>query len=179
MKRFLIFLIYSFTILIIAALDAAFFPSLGGSWILMNVSLALGIFVVVILNRRIALTIYISSTILIGLSSAQMLLFPLILGAGILLLIDWLVETVFTNRSYYTVVTVGIAGWMLYYLLYALLITGLGLFSDSLIRPEISFHWISSVIFNAILLYLFFSLAYLLTHNMSKRFKSYFIVSEQ
>jgi len=178
MRKIAITIFYLCIVMSAAALDVALFPALGGFWLYMNVSLALGLFLVVILNRRIALIIYLCSTIVIGLAASQMLLVPLLVGAGVIIFIDWLVETIFTNRSYYTLITMGLVGWFLYYLVYALLVLGLGFVSDSLINPVISLSWIFSIFLNAIVVFFFFSLAYMVTRYMSKRFKSYFVLSD-
>ncbi len=164
-------------VLITAAFDVALLPALGGPLSQANLTLAVSLFLLVIVSRSLAMLFYLTSTMLIALTSSSMFFLPLMTGLAVLFIVDALFERVFTNRSIYTVVTLGVTGWLMYYLVFALL--------SLLLRftPSASFsfvhtaEWWIYLLYNLFGLAALYSLGYLAVSFTSKRFRSYFIVT--
>ena len=165
-------------IFFLTALDAAFFPALGYYSNFINITLMVSIYLLVIVRRDFALFIYAITTTLTSLYTVSWLFVPVLLGIGVLLFIDILFESFFTNRSYYTLLLLGLIAWFVYYAVFALIVTITLLFSPESIVPTIHFSWLKGVLTGAIVLIISLTILFLLTHFLSKKFKSYFIIND-
>lgn len=176
MRRFFSYLSYFLILLFVVSLDSAFFPALGGFWAQMNLILAFGIFLTIVFRRQIALTSYTIMGIIAGLTSSSEIIVPLVIGILTITLIDILAETLLTNRSYYTIIALGISGWYIYYILYASISFISTILALRVYAPDITLGWVGAVIINSLILGVFMSAGYIITSFTSKRFRSYFII---
>jgi len=177
MRNILNYLGYGVLIILLAAFDVSFFPALGNQFLLFNLTLTTSLFILLIFRVNLSLTIYTLSTVLIGFVSGTFLITQLLIGLIVLLVVDQLFETIFTNRSYYAVTILGVIGYLLYYILFLLFLSLGYLFTDQVILPTLSSSWFYGVFVGMILLIFLFSCAYLLINFLSRQLKSYFIVS--
>ena len=178
MKFFIKILSFIVVIIIVTAIDVAFLPSLGPLFISLNLTLSLALYLMIIVNREYSLILFVFSAVLAGITGSQLMFTPIIIGVFVLLLIDWLFESFFTNRSYYTLLALGLIGWFAYYLLFGLVVLSMSAFSTGSILPRISLAYIATTFFGAIFLLLILSSSYIFTTLFSKKFKSYFIIAE-
>lgn len=176
MKRLFTIFVFTLLVFLVAAIDVAFLPSLlGVSWQI-NLALILSLYIVIIINKEIGFSFFLITTLIEQLSSSQILITPLIIGAIVILLADILFESLFTNRSYYTLLALGTLSYILYYFLYFVFILIQSFFTEisfTYFGIKYIFGIIVSIIFSAIFLFIL----YAITGFMSKRFKSYFIIS--
>lgn len=163
-------------LLFISAMDASFFPGLGGYLSQMNFALALSLFLLVIVDEKIAFFVYIIAVLMTGFTSFSLIVLPLLLGGLTLVTVNWLFESFFTNRSYYSLIALGLIGWLIYYSSFALIIAGLKFLNFNLILPELSLSWMFGVLISALATVLLLTAGYIVMNNMSRRFKSYFVV---
>lgn len=177
MKTALRILAVSVFILLVAALDVAFFPAAGHFIGQTNISLMVALFLVIILQPRLAMLFYLASSVLIGLSSSSEIILPVIIGLFVLFVIDKLFEQIFTNRSYYTLAGLGLLGWLLYYVLFSLAAFITSLFSSRIIAYVTTWLWWRDVLLNALFMLVLYSLLYVVVNFTSKRFRSYFITT--
>jgi hypothetical protein len=179
MRRILSLIGFAGIIILFVALDTSFFPAISDRSGLMNSTLAFAVYLVVIFNRKIAVVFYVSTIVLMSLISSELLMIPLLLGLGVLFLLDQLLTTYFTNRSYYSVIALSALAWIAYYALFALLIVSANIFTADLILPELHFSWFLGVFLTIIPVIILVSAAYLATSFASKRFQSYFIIHDR
>lgn len=178
MQSWLRILLITALIGLLAALDAAFFPSLGNAARHISMTLIASLYTVVILQERMALLIFVLATLLIGFTVSTSIILPLVLGLFSLSLVNVLFMRFFTNRSYYTLLTLGAIGWLAYYLLFDGLRMLFRLISSSdQFAPNFDARWAVSLLAGFFVLIASLTVAYVLTVFFSKRFRSYFIVS--
>lgn len=175
-----IFSILSFSILtiFIVIIDRSFLPALEQSYFNFNLLLAFSIYLLVVIDKNLSFTTYTIGTILSALLGATLTVTSLLIGLFILFIMDRIFESFLTNRSYYTLLTLGIAGWSLYYLLFSTMIFLYSLLKQDLLLPVLSSSKVLGFLLSNILLILFLSLFFILTTFLSKKFKSYFIISD-
>jgi len=176
MQKVLRYLAFFVLLILIIAIDSAFLPALGGYFAQINIALVVGLFLVVIVNEKVALLVYLLGSLISVLTTFSMTITPILIGGAVLIFVNWLFESFFTNRSYYTLIALGLIGWIIYYLSFIVVVVSVGLFNSDLLRPDITSAWVVGIAISGIISVLFWTLGYVLTNYMSIRFKSYFIV---
>lgn len=167
-------------ILLLAALDAAFFPALGTAARHINLTLIAALYTVIILQERMALLIYVASTLLIAFTASSAIVLPLALGLLSLALVNMLFLRFFTNRSYYTLMALGTIGWLAYHIPFdggRLLLNALS--TQGIYAPTLDSRWVISLLIGFACMLVVLTLAYMMTLFFSKRFRSYFIVTDR
>jgi len=165
-------------LILILGIDAGFLPGLGGGWNTLNAAFILSIFFAFIFRTSIAYIFYFASTFLIAFTAGDLFLIPLTAGFLSIFTITMLLERFFTNRSYYVLLAVGTIAWILYHLIYGVLVFSYhSIFPEIIIKP-ISLDWLSQVLTSTFFVLLILSIGYLAVNFMSKRFRSYFIISD-
>lgn len=175
MRQLLKYIAFVLVLVLISAIDTALIPALGGMFLRLNLALVVGLFLVVIANEKIALSVYLLSTLISVLTSASLTITPVLIGGATLLIVNTLIESLFTNRSYYTLIALGIIGWAIYYGLFAIFTLILGFFREEIITTSISVYWLWGIIMSGAAAIILWTLGYIFTNYMSSRFKSYFI----
>ena len=177
MKRLLSVILITVSLLLVVSLDAGFFPALGDFWSKMSTLLMTSLYLIIIFRNSLAYTFFVVATVFYSLSVSNLLFTPLISGLITLAIINFLLERFFTNRSYYVLIVLGAFGWFFYHLLYGLLLILLRLWSPESLVISITYKWFTDIFLLSFIVVAFLSVGYLLTNSMSKRFKSYFIIS--
>ena len=178
MKLFLQIIVAAILILLITALDSSFFPAISGVFTYINITLTVAIYLLIIVNQRIAFLVYSLTTIIIGITSSSLLIIPLLIGLGILFLLNWLFESFFTNRSYYTLLALGTIGWFAYYIIFSIISLVMSFTTANIDYPEINYFWFLGIIIGYSFLAILLTLGYIFTTFISKKFRSYFIISD-
>jgi len=169
-------LLFTLIIVSIVVFDISLVPALSNESIF-NLLLAASIYTLVIISRDLALIIYVSGSVLLALMGSSLIPITLMIGVFILLVMDWIFESFLTNRSYYTLLSLGLAGWFSYYLFFSLIIFFLSFIQPNTAVPTISWAWGAGVIIGSMILTIFLTTLYILTTFFSKKIKSYFILS--
>ncbi len=177
MKKFLSVFFFIATAIFVVILDRSFFPALGGSFLSVNLTLSLAIYLLIIIDRNLALAFFLTASLLLILLGSTLSLSSLFVGIPVLVVMDWVFESFLTNRSYYTLLILGGAGWYSYYFVITLLILFYRVLQLNMYLPVISFSWVSGIAFGSLFLMAFLSVAFIGTNFLSKKFKSYFIIS--
>ncbi len=178
MKVFLSTIAKFLFLLMVISFDAGFLPGLGGNWNLINIAFIVSVFFIFIFRNAIAYPFYFASILLLSYTAGSLFLIPLIAGFTSLFVINFLLERFFTNRSYYVLLAIGIIAWFIYYAVYALLLTLYHYWFPEELITLITVDWMISILFYTPFSLALLSLGYLATTFMSKRFKSYFIISD-
>ena len=84
--------------IITAGMDSSFFPAISQELTYVNLTLIISLFLITTLQVQIGMYFYILTSLIIGLTSGQLLILPVAIGSIILLVINLLFETIFTNR---------------------------------------------------------------------------------
>ena len=150
MKFFIKIMSFIVVIIIVTAIDVAFLPALGPLFISLNLTLSLALYLMIIVNREYSLILFVFSAVLAGITGSQLMFTPILIGVFVLLMIDWLFESFFTNRSYYTLLALGLVGWFAYYILFGLVILSMSALNTASILPRISLTYIPQTFFGAI-----------------------------
>lgn len=173
LKYILFFILSS----IIALFDTSFFSTFNGMISQMNLAIFTAIFLIIIFDGSTSILFYILTMTLTSIFSQSMLFIPFIIGISVLFILDLLLQNVFTNRSYYVLVALGSASWVVYHLLWGIVLMIAQIFSSSHSWPSISLSWWINTLLLTILVFGVYSLGYVLIAAFSKRFKSYFITT--
>lgn len=176
MRQLLKYFIFAALLILISAFDTALVPAFGGVFVRVNLALMISLFLVVIVNEKIALTVYLLSSLITILTSASLHISPILIGGGTLIMVNWLIASFFTNRSYYTLIALGLIGWFSYYGLFSFVTFLLGIFNEDAFITSINASWAWDVIISGAIAVILWSAGYILTKFMSVRFKSYFII---
>ena len=170
LQLFLFFLL----IIFLALLDYSFFPALPKPLDGISLTLMTSFFVVLVFQQRFALWIFVLSFALSVLFGRSGMVITLPIGVATIWLLNYLITTVFTNRSLWVLLTLGLAGSIFFTVITSLVkFIALHLF-EGLTYTFLS--WPSQVM--AILAMLIsFTAAFFCTKALSRRFASYFIVT--
>jgi hypothetical protein len=180
MRPWLRTIIIAALIFILVALDTAFFPAFGSAARHINTTLIASLYAVVILQERVAILIFVVGTLLVGFTASTSIVLPLASGLVALSLVNGMFLRFFTNRSYYTLLALGTIGWLTYYLLFdSIRIVFKYLIAQNHYAPSIDARWAVSMLVGFAALLVCLTGAYVLTVFFSKRFRSYFIVSDR
>lgn len=161
-----------------ALLQSSLLSALGRPFDLISLPMFFSLFAASVLNERLAMGIIIISSLAVGLVSHDFLISTLIIGATAVILVNELHARMFTNRTYYAVLATTGIGWISYVCaLYAFInvweFFGAGSEGYRAIPP------LPSLAVSGVALWVFISGAYFVTVMLSKRIRSYFIVSER
>lgn len=176
MRQLLKYVIFTALLILISAFDTALVPALGGIFVQVNLALIISLFLVFIANEKIAITVYLLSSLITILTSSSLSITPILAGGATIIMANWLIESFFTNRSYYTLIALGVIGLFVYYGLFALMTFALGIFNEAAFITDINAAWVWGVIVSAAVSAVLWTVGYMLTKFMSIRFKSYFII---
>lgn len=180
MRPWLRIIIIAALIFILAALDTAFFPAFGSAARHINMTLIASLYAVVILQERMAILLFVIGTLLIGFTASTSIVLPLASGLLALSLVNGMFLRFFTNRSYYTLLALGAIGWLTYYLSFdSVRLIYKFLISQNTYAPAIDARWAISMLIGFAALLISLTGAYVMTVFFSKRFRSYFIVSDR
>ncbi len=176
MRRLLFASLFFLICVSFTLLQTGFVSALGSPFTAINVPLFITFFAISVFDERYAFLLFGISATLVGLISSTYLFTPLIVGFLSLLLLSELHERFFTNRTYYSVLTLGILGLFVYSFLLTVttnlirLLTGSELFYVHV--PPLMDTLVALAFFLALL-----TACYAITVLVSKRIRSYFIVS--
>jgi len=176
MKSWLQTIVFLLLSILIVLLDVAFFPAMG-NMIFVNLILTVSLFILVIFNMNLGTQFFIVSVVLSDLTSGSFLLMHLIGGIMVLMLMNWLFESFFTNRSYYSLIAIGFLGWSIYYLIVFIATLTIRFFDSSAYTYTITTAWLKWILVGLSVELLILSLLYTSTVIFHKGIKSYFIVS--
>ncbi len=176
MRRLIAMFAFFLACVTITLVQTGFISALGAPFVAVNLPLFITLFAVSIFDERYAFLLFGISTTLVGLISSTYLFTPLLVGFLSLFILSELHERFFTNRTYYSVLTLGSTGLILYSVLLTIctnlirLVTG----SESfyLRIPSAANVFIGTAVFLCLL-----TICYAITVLVSKRIRSYFIVS--
>lgn len=170
------YFIFAMILTILVIFDSAFFPGLGTPWSVLSITFLSSLYLATVLQIRLALLLYLSATFLLAFFSRNAFLIPFLIGTSVIYLTDLLLNNVFTNRSYYVVVLIGLIGWLSYGITTIFLFWVQSLTLPNLLSPMIQADTIIQLFKVLPIVFLLFSVGYALTTFFSKRFKSYFIL---
>lgn len=180
MRRFLLLVLIALAGMLVALLQQSFVAALGLPLATIDVPLFLTLFAVAIFDNRVAFGFFVVSSITSSLIAGQTLLTPLIVGLVTCTVLNELLERFFTNRAYYAVLAVGVSGWLLYGALLAAFFALFRLLDVGPADAQVSaFSSPWALLTGLVALWLFLTLFYTLTVLVSKRIRSYFIVSDR
>lgn len=168
-----------FLIVTLASFDAAFFPAIGSSTRSISMILVASLYTIVILREQEAILIFVASTVLLGFTASDAILFPLAIGLLTLTTVNALFIRFFTNRSYYSLLALGTFGWLMYNMLFDFSRFATALIIQSQYAPVFDGGWVIAHLVSFIFLIISLSLAYIMTVFLSKRFRSYFIITDK
>lgn len=136
-----------------------------------NLILSLLIFLTVVISFRISLWYALGTGLLLEMFSAYpygLIIISLFLTV---VLIDWLLNHFLTNRSYYSLLLLGLIGLIFYYLLLFGFGYLLNLLKISIIDEEFSRHYFNNLFWQAIINSVGLTLAWRVTGFFGRKFK--------
>lgn len=178
MKQILTWLFIILALLIVLAIDSGLLPGLGLFWSRMNMSLTIALYLLIVFQTNLAYTFYLAILLLTSLTVSNLFLIPLIAGFLTLIGINLLLERFLTNRSYYVIVTLGGLGWLFYHLIFGLQLLLYGLLAPEATIIQLQWEWVVDIVLLTFVVIGLFTAGYIATSFMSKRFRSYFIISD-
>lgn len=180
MRRFFLAMLIVVAAIMAAVWQQSFIAALGLPWSTLDLPLFITLFGVSIFDDRIAFAFFVIANTTGSIIAGQALLTPLIAGLATCILLNELLERFFTNRAYYSVITIAMLGWLIYGLLLSM---AFGLYrlldagpTDAQVTAFASGKAFLLALFG---LWLFLTVAYAVTVLVSKRIRSYFIVSDR
>lgn len=176
MRNLVLYILFFLACVSLTLIQTAFIAGLGSPFSAINLPLFLTLFAISVFDERYAFLLFGISTTIVGLISSSYLLTPLCIGFLTLVLLSELHERFFTNRTYYSVLTLGGIGLLLYACLLLFWSNTLRFVQSS----ECYYLQVPSLIEILVATCSFFlllTLCYGITVLVSKRIRSYFIVS--
>lgn len=176
MRRFLLASVFFLICVSLTLFQTAFVSALGSPFTAINIPLFITFFAISVFDERYAFLLFGISATFVGLVSSTYLFTPLMVGFLSLLLLSELHERFFTNRTYYSVLTLGCLGLLVYSFLLTVSLNAIRLITGSesfyLRVPPLLDTLVAMAFFLALL-----TVCYAITVLLSKRIRSYFIVS--
>lgn len=164
---------------LLGSLDTAFFPAIGPSFYSVNFTIIACLAILVIFRFQVSVSIFMAATILLGLTGSSLFFFQLVVGTAMLITANWLFESFFTNRSYYSLVAISSMGLVAYYLFLAIAIELNHLFRPDEILPSINASWLQGFLITLVFNLVFDTVFYFSSSYLSNQIKSYFVISSR
>lgn len=178
MSRLLPFILFVFGTIVLALAQAGFVAALGEPFDFISIPMFFALFSVAVFDERFALVLVALSFAIIGLVSTSFLISLLVIGTLNLIALNELHTRFFTNRTYYSVLALGLIGWT-WYVVALIAFVNIWNFFRTGSFGDVFFPSVASIGLSFFALGLFLSVAYACTVMLSKRIRSYFIISER
>lgn len=158
----------------LAMVDVAFIGALGYPFRLISMVLIVSLYASILIRDLVGFLVFCAGSLVASLAASTLLILPILAGCTVLLLVSRLVERLFTNRNYYSVLAVASIGWAVY----QLLLSGI---ANMLLRliPKTSptvFPTALELAVSWVTLAVLLTIGYATTVVFSKKIRSYFIV---
>lgn len=165
-----------FLVLILVVLQISFFPLLNYPANNLNIVLTVVIFITVILSYRLGFFWAVLSGIIIDLYSINSFGIVTLALVATVLGINILFDNFFTNRSFYSLLILGLIGTVLYNFIILILKFIFYFLKINNLNPSLNRFWFYDFFWQMILNLVLISIIFLFFNSLSKKLKSVFLI---